>query len=150
MQASATEASLCVFCGKELLRGRMLKCLHNLCLRCVQDVVGDNNAITCPRCASVTAPCKLGSTQLQSLPNCYNIVRRKRSLSERDHLQVQCDECDTDSDMAEHVCADCGLHLCGVHSAAHQKGKRTRHHKTLPVSREHSEIASPVQKKKLS
>ena len=48
--------SQCVFCKKALLGGRLLRCLHNVCLRCVRDEVGGSNAILCPRCGTVTKP----------------------------------------------------------------------------------------------
>ena len=92
--------------------GRHLRCLHNVCLRCVRDEVGGSNAILCPRCGTVTKPPPSGSSQLQTLPNSYNTPSFSGEGKD-DDMQIPCDECagDDSDDNAEDVCTDCGLHL---------------------------------------
>ena len=132
---SLTEASQCVFCKKALLGGRLLRCLHNVCLRCVRDEVGGSNAILCPRCGTVTKPPPSGSSQLQTLPNSYN-TRSFSGEAKDDDMQIPCDECggDDSDGNAEAVCTDCGLHLCSFHSTAHKKTRSTRGHAVKALS----------------
>ena len=132
---SLTDASHCVFCEKTLRGGRLLRCFHNICLRCVLDQIGGSNAILCPRCKTLTKPPPSGLSQLQTLPNSHS-TGNFSGEREDDDLQVPCDECggDDSDNNAEAVCRDCGLHLCSFHSTAHKKTKSTRGHTVEALS----------------
>ncbi|XP_065175715.1 E3 ubiquitin-protein ligase TRIM45-like [Sycon ciliatum] len=119
---------LCVFCNKKLVRGRMLSCLHNICLTCVREEIGGSNHITCPRCGTLTKAPKSGFSQLLALPNAYVIPAGRDSSTCTSSVETaMCDEC-VDAEEAKKVCVDCGLMYCDLHAHSHQKSRGTHSH----------------------
>ncbi|XP_065177645.1 E3 ubiquitin-protein ligase TRIM45-like [Sycon ciliatum] len=139
----ARPSDLCAFCNKTLRRGRLLSCLHNICLSCVRQELSGNNDIACPRCGTLTKAPKSGISQLLALPNCYN-VHGGESNKEREPEQPTCDECADGEEAATTACLDCGLVYCELHAHSHKKSRVTKSH-TLTDLREGSTGASALQ-----
>ena len=139
----------CVSCGAGSVRSessttgtraaaldlRLLSCLHSVCRSCLTSscVRGDGTAV-CPSCMEVTHLQVVG--WIDALPRNYWTLARAKSHAGGDKAKasLQCGECAEadDGEVAEAVvgaCLDCNELLCALHWLAHQKGRRTKHHR---------------------
>eukprot|EP00117_Sycon_ciliatum_P021873 scpid95207/ scgid19033/ Tripartite motif-containing protein 45 len=128
---------LCTFCNRAVQRGRLLACLHNICLRCLREEKGGNSDISCPRCATVT-PARAGIAQLLSLPHSYNSPIDVGQNAGQDWAEnTTCDEC-VEEEEATKVCVDCGLVYCEDHAHTHKKSRGTNSHTLLDITNKES------------
>ena len=124
----------CYLCGDTRRKKKVLKCLHTLCLKCVQHQISFNGEVVCAACTKPTAP-RTGVEVTKFLPDCY--VDREDSVSQSTaskHVESRvaeeklCDECVEDTP-ATSKCADCNAVLCDAHATPHPRSRASYKHR---------------------
>ena len=59
----------CASCSLDKNRGKLLKCMHSVCVPCLPKQITFGNALICPTCSEITPPPPGGVTHLQALPD---------------------------------------------------------------------------------
>eukprot|EP00117_Sycon_ciliatum_P040140 scpid85128/ scgid29548/ len=105
----------CVACSLSDKRCKLLRCLHALCVGCLETFISSENTVSCPVCSRITPSPGEGRTQLASLPDSASSSAIEPSASQG----FSCDECMQET-AAIATCGDCKLNFCDVHAKAHQ------------------------------
>ena len=121
----------CGSCDGGKGKGKLLKCLHGLCVACLQQRVTCKGFLLCPACHEETPPPKYASNGVQSLPDVFldggtNSSSEDLSGSAKSET-VSCEEC-MEEKPAVSRCSDCSLNFCGTHAAAHTTSRRYHKH----------------------
>ena len=128
----------CAACDKSQGRGKLISCLHCLCLECVEGNIEFDGSIHCPACGQKTTA-KPGQSLLLSLPDAYP----EPKLGSEPSVELEgcmacdlllCDEC-AESSLALSTCQDCSLNLCEAHAKAHPLFRRTLNHSITPLAK---------------
>ena len=126
----------------------MLKCLHTLCLKCVQHQTSFNGKVVCPACTKPTAP-RTGVELLKFLPDCYVDSEGCVSLStgsegaETSRAEEKfCEECMEDTPAVAH-CADCNVTLCALHAPSHPHLRASYKHRLQELTSQSGVSPSP-------
>ena len=122
----------CVCCGSSGTRGKLLKCLHSICVQCLEKHTLDDSSVGCPDCGAITPPPLAGVPLLQYLPD-SDVLSCDAGEATSAVQKKLCDECAEDT-TAVAICMDCSNSLCGVHAEAHPASRRTYKHKVVPLS----------------
>ena len=124
----------CASCGKSNKRAKLLKCLHSVCVGCLEKHLTSLNEVDCPKCGKLTPPPKAGNSQSQCLPDSYGHGRDIREQTQAEQVQQLCDECGID-EAAESQCLDCKATLCIGHAKMHAKSRNSFNHRLELISR---------------
>ena len=124
----------CASCGKSNKRAKLLKCLHSVCVGCLEKHLTSLNEVDCPMCGKLTPPPKAGNSQSQCLPDSYDHGRDIREQTQAEQVQQLCDECGVD-EAAESRCLDCKATLCELHAKGHVKSRNTLNHRLERIGR---------------
>ena len=122
----------CVCCGSSGTRGKLLKCLHSICVECLEKHTGDDSSVGCPDCGAITPPPLAGVPLLQYLPD-SDVLSCDAGEATSAVQKKLCDECAEDTASVA-ICMDCSDSLCGVHAEAHPASRRNYKHKVVPLS----------------
>ena len=121
----------CVCCGSSGTRRKLLKCLHSMCVECLEKHTGDDSSVGCPDCGAITPPPLAGVPLLQYLPD-SDVLSSDAGEATSAVQKKLCDECAEDT-AAVAICMDCSDSLCAVHAEAHPASRRTYKHKVVPL-----------------
>ncbi|XP_065188596.1 E3 ubiquitin-protein ligase TRIM45-like [Sycon ciliatum] len=123
----------CGSCRSSSKHGKLLKCLHALCVECLENYISGKGSVGCPECGTTTPPPPLaGVPLLQYLPD-SEVSSDGNEATAGTQSRKLCDECALDT-RAVAVCMDCGESLCAMHAEAHPASRRTYKHKVVPLS----------------
>ncbi|XP_065192490.1 E3 ubiquitin-protein ligase TRIM56-like [Sycon ciliatum] len=122
----------CVFCESSNTRGKLLKCLHSICVECLEKHTNDNSSVGCPGCGAITPPPLAGVPLLQYLPD-SDVLSGDAGEATAIMQNKLCDECAEDT-VAVAICMDCGDHFCTDHAKGHPKSRKSYRHKVVPLS----------------
>ena len=131
----------CGSCRSSSKHGKLLRCLHSLCVQCLEKHTRSKGSVICTECGTVTPPPPLaGVALLQFLPDSdvssYGFGEEVAAASAGRQESV-CAECAEDT-TAVAVCLDCGDNLCTDHARVHPTSRRSYRHKIVT----HREIAA--------
>ena len=134
----------CGGCGSSTTALKFVSCLHALCVPCLQNSLGYDGCIKCPRCLSATQlPVSLDP--MRSLPNVVQAsdTELTGAAAGRDHVIQTCDEC-WDGKPATAVCENCNGKFCECHGNGHLMSRSGKGHtiKRLSASSIESAISS--------
>ena len=142
MEATEQQELRCVSCNVlKPANGKLLHCLHVICLECLKDSIYHPGCIKCMLCNYVTTPTQLAVDLSKQLANCCPIVYTSELPDEAaatnvtqptrfsaaassisQGSQVSCSYC-SDIDVerrAQYTCSECrDAPLCDVHSKRH-------------------------------
>ena len=121
----------CVACQKSDTKSKLLRCLHTLCIVCLEKSISQKNTVTCPGCSKETPSPGEGRTHFLCLPDSCTGEEDSDSTSET--KVVNCDECVKDT-LATASCNECHCQLCEVHAKGHALSKLTSHHQITPMT----------------
>lgn len=148
----------CVACDKfQPPNGKLLSCLHVICIKCARELVERSGLIRCCLCLVETkAPVK-GANLIEQLcdsnPVLYQVHTETKSSAAtgskkagkkaeakagKDHSQTLCHVCDEMEkvEVATHQCQDCdGLPLCRQHGESHPRKRFTHGHKVSDLAK---------------
>eukprot|EP00117_Sycon_ciliatum_P039576 scpid106593/ scgid3141/ len=119
----------CGSCSSSSKHGKLLKCLHSLCVECLEKYISGKGSVGCPECGTVTPPPQGGVPLLQHLPD--SNVSSKGNEGEAVQ-KTFCDEC-VDDTAAVAVCLDCGDNFCTDHARVHPTSRRSYKHKVAAL-----------------
>eukprot|EP00117_Sycon_ciliatum_P038166 scpid85137/ scgid28414/ len=121
----------CVACSLSDKRCKLLRCLHALCVGCLETFISSENTVSCPVCSRITPSPGEGRTQLASLPDSASSSAIEPSASQG----FSCDECMQET-AAIATCGDCKLNFCDLHAKSHQQSRffSGHHMSDLPAS----------------
>ena len=122
---------LCASCGNGKRRTKLLKCLHSVCVGCVESHLTSLNEVVCPACRERTPSSGKGKPQLLALPEICSCNHDGGLEAEK--VQRLCDECGDDA-LAEAQCCDCKATLCEGHAKMHAKSRTTLNHQIKPLN----------------
>ena len=115
----------CVSCRRGSRQVKLLRCLHSVCVACLETHLSSLNEVTCPSCKRLTPAPSRGHSQLLALPNsCTAAFEQSHSPS----AQQFCDECG-ENEPAKSLCWNCKVLFCELHASAHAKSRSTLHHR---------------------
>ena len=120
----------CASCSLDRNRGKLLKCMHSVCVQCLPKQITFGNGLICPSCSETTPPPPGGVTYLQALPDStveYDILPVTRGSSQIE-FNMNCDECIED-EKAVSRCVECKMNYCHDHAHTHSKSRTTYLHK---------------------
>eukprot|EP00117_Sycon_ciliatum_P025831 scpid83011/ scgid21353/ len=135
--AAARRKSDCAFCMQPLDdragAGKLLRCLHLVCMDCLSEHSHPDSTIQCGTCSEITEFPFLRPSLLPaaSLLTAASTLYRGGSGKP---VFLACDDCDVDVDRvhaASHYCSNCALHLCQTCVEAHGKRRSTRNHQLI-------------------
>ena len=119
----------CASCKGGKGKGKLLKCLHGLCVACLQQCVTFKGSLRCPACLEKTPPPKQAG--LRNLPD---VVLAGTDLDSADTGATceapeiaSCDEC-MDEKPAVHRCSVCSLNFCDTHATVHSTSRLYHEH----------------------
>ena len=120
----------CASCSLDKNRGKLLKCMHSVCVPCLPKQITFGNALTCPTCSEITPPPPGGVTHLQALPDSVlNFETLSASCDVyRTDVTLGCDDCVEDR-RAVSTCLECKMNYCQTHAEGHRLSRATYHHK---------------------
>ncbi|XP_065188591.1 E3 ubiquitin-protein ligase TRIM45-like [Sycon ciliatum] len=120
----------CGSCRSSSKHGKLLKCLHSLCVECLEKYISGKGSVGCPECGTVTPASTTGVPLLLCLPD-SNVS----SHGNKDEAvqKTFCDEC-VDDTAAVAVCLDCGDNLCAIHAESHPVSRRSYKHTVVSLS----------------
>ena len=120
----------CASCSLDKNRGKLLKCMHSVCVPCLPNQITFGNALTCPTCSEITPPPPGGVTHLQALPDSVlNFEALSGSYDVyRTDVTLGCDDCVEDR-RAVSTCLECKMNFCQTHAEAHSLSRATYQHK---------------------
>ena len=125
----------CASCSLDRNRGKLLKCMHSVCVPCLPKQITFEKGLICPSCSETTPPPPVGLTHLQALPD-SNVEHDILSAAEDSHqagCSLNCDECIED-EKAVSRCVECKMNYCHDHAQAHSKSRATYTHKLEALS----------------
>ena len=135
---------VCASCGKSSKRAKLLRCLHCVCVGCLEKHLTSLNEVDCPTCRKLTPSPGEGKSQFLALPDTYFPVVSEGGRTRVEQPQRLCDECGED-EPAESQCLDCKATLCTGHSKMHAKSRSTLNHRMAAIDRRiHSGAQVPV------
>ena len=120
----------CASCSLDRNRGKLLKCMHSVCVPCLPKQITFGNALTCPSCSEITPPPPGGLTQLQALPDSvldFETLSASCDVYQTD-VAFGCDDCVEDR-RAVSTCLECKMNYCQTHAEAHPLSRATYQHK---------------------
>ena len=120
----------CASCSLDKNRGKLLKCMHSVCVPCLPKQITFRNALICPTCSEITPPPPGGVTHLQALPDSVlNLETLSASCDVyRTDDTLGCDDCVEDR-RAVSTCLECKMNYCQTHAEAHSLSRATYQHK---------------------
>ena len=108
--------------------GKLLACLHVICVSCLRDCLNRDGSVLCMMCDSTTTGRVPGVDVVTQLVDCQPLLYSVKPGGTRDADVVLCAACcddDLDSE-AQYQCGDCGDRpLCFQHSEKHRLRKST-------------------------
>ena len=119
----------CASCSLHKNRGKLLKCMHSVCVLCLPKQITFGNALICPSCSEITPPPPGGFTHLQILPDSV-LEYEPLSGGGRPHqteITPCCDDC-VESEKAVSTCVECKMNYCHDHADSHPKSRATYRH----------------------
>ncbi|XP_065189401.1 E3 ubiquitin-protein ligase TRIM45-like [Sycon ciliatum] len=125
----------CGSCRSSSKHGKLLKCLHSLCVECLEKYISGKGSVGCPECGTTTPPPHRGVPLLQYLPNSdvsSDGVGEEVDAASAGRKKL-CDECGEDT-AAVAVCMDCGDNFCAIHAEGHPVSRRSYKHRVVPLS----------------
>ncbi|XP_065189411.1 E3 ubiquitin-protein ligase TRIM45-like [Sycon ciliatum] len=125
----------CGSCRSSSKHGKLLKCLHSLCVECLEKYISGKGSVGCPECGTTTPPPQGGVPLLQYLPDSdvsSDGVGEEVAAASAGRKKL-CDECAEDT-AAVAVCMDCGDKFCAGHANMHPTSRRSYKHKVVPLS----------------
>ncbi|XP_065189412.1 E3 ubiquitin-protein ligase TRIM45-like [Sycon ciliatum] len=125
----------CGSCRSSSKHGKLLKCLHSLCVECLEKHISGKGSVGCPECGATTPPPQGGVPLLQYLPDSdvsSDGVGEEVAAASAGRKKL-CDECAEDT-AAVAVCKDCGDNFCTDHARVHPTSRRSYKHKVVPLS----------------
>ncbi|XP_065177025.1 E3 ubiquitin-protein ligase TRIM45-like [Sycon ciliatum] len=126
----------CVCCRSTCsgTRGKLLKCLHSICLECLEKHTDDDSSVGCPDCGAITPPPPVaGVPLLQYLPDSDVLSSDAGEATATVQTEKLCDECAEDA-AAVAVCMDCGDNLCTGHAKMHPTSRKSYKHNVVSFS----------------
>eukprot|EP00117_Sycon_ciliatum_P028519 scpid106197/ scgid22907/ len=125
----------CGSCSSSSKHGKLLKCLHSLCVECLEKYISGKGSVGCPECGTTTPPPPLaGVPLLQYLPDSdvsSDGVGEEVAAASAGRKKL-CDECAEDT-AAVAVCLDCGDNFCTDHARVHPTSRRSYKHKVAAL-----------------
>jgi len=134
----------CSICAEELTDARSLPCIHNFCLKCLQDYIkstkpGDN--LPCPLCRQDFAVPFGGMANLPRSSFVEKVLRVKKLASQLS-VNVDCELCGEEKDAsggnsngkATIFCTDCSKNMCDQCFSHHKKFKAMSSHKVIALN----------------
>ena len=120
----------CASCSLDRNRGKLLKCMHSVCVPCLPKQITFGNALICPSCSEITPPPPVGLTQLQALPDSVLDFETLSASCDvyRTDVALGCDDCVEDR-RAVSTCLECKMNYCQTHAEAHPLSRATYQHK---------------------
>ena len=120
----------CASCSLDKNRGKLLKCMHSVCVPCLPKQITFGNALICPTCSEITPPPPVGLTQLQALPDSVlNFETLSASCDVyRTDVALGCDDC-VEYRGAVSTCLECKMNYCQTHAEGHPLSRATYQHK---------------------
>ena len=116
----------CASCKGGKGKGKLLKCLHGLCVACLKQCMAFKGSLMCPTCSQNTPPPKYAWKGVQSLPDVFldaGINSGSEDLSGSVKSEtVSCDEC-MEEIPAVFRCTVCSLNFCDTHATAHSTSR---------------------------
>ncbi|XP_022101912.1 uncharacterized protein LOC110985291 [Acanthaster planci] len=138
----------CSICFGYYRDPRMLECLHNFCLRCLQELRQQQNTnngkLTCPLCRRETT---LKENRTASLPSNLTLNALVEMVALQDELwgsqgsEIKCQACD-ENNRAVSRCEDCQYYLCQECQRAHERLAMMKSHKICTLAQLKSVISS--------
>eukprot|EP00117_Sycon_ciliatum_P047397 scpid107073/ scgid33853/ len=126
----------CGSCSSSSKHGKLLKCLHSLCVECLEKYISGKGSVGCPECGTTTPPPPLaGVPLLQYLPDSdvsSEGVGEAVAAASAGPKKL-CDDCAEDT-AAVTVCTDCNDSFCATHAELHPTFRRTYKHNVVPLS----------------
>ena len=120
----------CASCSLDKNRGKLLKCMHSVCVPCLPKQITFGNALICPSCSEITPPPPRGVTQLQALPD--SVLNFEILCASCDvygtEVTPSCDDCVEDR-RAVSTCLECKMNYCQTHAESHRLSRATYQHK---------------------
>ena len=100
----------CASCSLEKNRGKLLKCMHNVCVPCLPNQITFGSALIGPTRGETTCPSPARLNQFQALvtPNCDDCVAHEKAVS---------------------ICVEWKMNFCYDHATSHPKSRATDNHK---------------------
>ena len=120
----------CASCSLDRNRGKLLKCMHSVCVPCLPKQITFGNALTCPSCSEITPPPPGGLTQLQALPDSvldFETLSASCDVYQTD-VTLSCDDC-VEYRKAVSTCLECKMNYCQTHAEGHPLSRATYQHK---------------------
>eukprot|EP00117_Sycon_ciliatum_P025239 scpid81980/ scgid20988/ len=131
----------CGGCGSSTTTLKFVSCLHALCVPCLQNSLGFDGCVKCPRC-SVSTQLHFGLDPLRSLPNVVQASDTMTGAAAGQSQAIQtCDEC-WDGKPATVGCENCSLKFCEYHGTGHPMCKSGKGHTVKALSASSTESTS--------
>ncbi|XP_065180088.1 E3 ubiquitin-protein ligase TRIM71-like [Sycon ciliatum] len=125
----------CGSCRSSSKHGKLLKCLHSLCVECLEKYINGKGSVGCPECGRVTPASTTGVPLLQYLPDSdvsSDGFQEEVAVASAGREKL-CDECAEDT-AAVAVCMDCGDNFCAIHAEGHPVSRRSYKHTLVSLS----------------
>ena len=120
----------CPSCSLDMKRGKLLKCMHSVCVPCLPEQITFGNALICPSCCEITPPPHGGVTHLQALPDSVLDFETLSASCDvyRTDVTPNCDDC-VEYRRAVSTCLECKMNYCQTHAEGHPLSRATYQHK---------------------
>ena len=127
----------CVSCDVDNARGKLLKCMHCICVQCLPQHITFESEVCCPRCQDLTPSPPSGVTHMQALPD--SAVLNGGAAGDPYKVETGesdtkfCDECAKD-EKAVATCLECQVNYCQIHADGHSRSRATYKHRMENLS----------------
>ncbi|XP_033631578.1 E3 ubiquitin-protein ligase TRIM56-like isoform X2 [Asterias rubens] len=129
----------CSICMERFTDPKLLKCRHNFCKKCLEDMMEAQrkalNVICCPACRQDTVIPKAGIAGLDSnftLKALVDEVSQTEILLRRQRSRIICELC-VEGKQAVSRCCDCNVNLCQECHTSHKRMKTTNAHEVVTI-----------------
>ncbi len=138
----------CFICTCHYIKPKMLDCLHNFCLKCLQELKSpldsdQSRRVVCPTCVFETTLSEEGVHGLPDNSTLSALVAEAR-LQETINAGQGSDKCQAciEGNQAVSKCMNCDHLLCGACRAAHQELEEIQSHQVYMLPKHRSEKIS--------